>query len=195
MKSILPILWKPRAIVRYLNQRPRSHLIILAILSVFYFAQISIFILSLEKITFAPLLSWNGLKLVVFSFLTVLVGTFTLIQTVTLTIWVCAKSIGGQGTLPETRNALSWALMWMLPLGLFLLLIYFTIRNPEHGRIALAIRIASYIGSLAALVYMWIVLCATMSEVNRFSLQRAFLSAAFGLALFAAIAFVALKFF
>ncbi len=188
MKTLLSVWRKPRRAVHYLDAAPRVYFCVLAILAISYFLQISAFMLSLPEITFAPLMTLRGLELIGWSFLTVLVGIFTAIQAGALAIWICAKVVGGQGTLPQTRNALAWSLLWTIPLGVFLLLIYFTIRLPQQGVIAVLVRIISYTGTLAILIYLPFVFVATVSEAQRFSSWRALASVVFGSLLFAAAA-------
>jgi hypothetical protein len=195
MQSLSSIWHKPRRVVRYLEAAPRFYFCILAVLSLCYFFQISAFMLSLPEFTFASLMTLNGLKLTGWSFLFVLVSLFTAIQAAALAVWVCAKRFGGQGTLPQTRNALAWSLLWTIPLIGFLLLIYFTIILPEQGVIAVVIRIISYIGTLAIVLYLPVIFVTTLSEAQRFGLWRAFISAVFGLILFAAFVFAVFQVF
>ena len=186
MQRLSSIWHKPRRVIHYLEALPRSYFVLLAILAISYFLQIGAFMLSLPTITFAPLMTLNGVELIGYSFLTVLVAMFTAIQAAALAVWICAKVVGGQGTLPQTRNALAWSLIWTIPLFLFLLLIYFTIRLPEQGVISVVVRIIAYTGTLATVLYVPFVFIATVSEAQRFGSWRAMFSVIFGGMIFAA---------
>src|SRR5262245_21699300 len=127
MTSLSSVWYKPRAMVRYLDQFAWSQLSILGILIFCYSIQISTFVLSIEeiwKINFAPIMNFKGVVLIVYLLLLLGIGLFTVIQAMTMCIWTFANSLNGQGTIPQTRLAISWSLFWSIPLGLFLLLIY-----------------------------------------------------------------------
>lgn len=178
--------YRPRVVVRYLDRSSWAQMILLALLTLAYFVMASTFILSLDRINLAPLLTIKGLLLIVYSLLTIGFGSFTAIYASTLALWTGARILDGKGSLPETRAAVIWTLAWSIPTGIFLLLIYFTIRNPDHGTVALVIRICSYLGVLVTLIYQTFVLLITLSEVQRFGILRSIAAAIFGIALFAA---------
>lgn len=178
------LLSKPRTAVRYLDRSLKTQLILIALLTISYFILASIFILSIDKVTLAPLLSLKGLLLIIYSLLTIGIGSITAIYASTLAIWIGARCLNGQGSLPETRAAVIWTLVWSIPIGFFLLLIYLTIRRPDHSTFTLLIRVASYLGVLATVVYQTFILLTTLSEVQRFGLSRALASILFAIALF-----------
>jgi phosphotransferase system glucose/maltose/N-acetylglucosamine-specific IIC component len=95
-------------------------------------------------------------------------------------IWGTAHCFKGQGTLPQTRGAVIWTLLCSIPIGFFLLLIYFTFRRQDLGSLSLLIRIASYAGVLTTLIYGFIVLLKAVSATHHFGLWRAFFFDCFG---------------
>lgn len=187
--------YKPREIVRYLNQSSSSHFRLMAGLTVIYFIQISTFILSLEKMTISPLFSRNGLNLIVWFFLSVAAGLFVFIYTSTLALWWGAKCLNGTGTLPQTRAAVIWTLVCSIPIGFFLLLLYFVFRHQHLVQLGQIIKIVSFLGIFATLIYGLIVLIKTVSETHSLSLWRAFFSILLGLIILFAIFLVARPFF
>ena len=133
IEPLSALMWtQPRKIVGYLDQSPATQFRLIAALTLLYFIQISIFVLSLEKLTIAPLLTLKGLSLIVYSIFTIGSGSVAAIYILTLAFWIGAKCFNGHGTLPQTRAAVIWTLVWSIPVGFFLLLIYFTIRQPNH---------------------------------------------------------------
>ena len=193
-QSLTTLWYRPRKIVRYLDRSLKAQLRIITALALIYFIQASIFMLSLDKITLAPLFTPKGLLLIIYAFLTIGIGAITAIYASTLAIWTGAKVLDGQGTLTQTRAAVIWTLVWSIPIGFFLLVIYLTIRQPDHGLVALLMRIVSYLGVLATAIYGFIVLLKTISEVQSFGLSRALASVIFGVLLLAAIGYTIVKF-
>lgn len=184
--SLASLWYRPRAIVPYLDSSPRLQMLLIAAWTVAYFILGSIFILSIERVTLAPLLSLKGLLLILYSFAALGIGFVTAIYATSLALWTGARFLNGQGTLPQTRAAVVWTFVWSIPLGIFLLLIYLTIRQPDSGLFTLLIRICSYLGVLATFSYQAFVLLTTLSEVQRLGIFRSTLAAITGILLFAA---------
>ncbi|HUD01082.1 MAG TPA: hypothetical protein VMR37_02030 [Rhabdochlamydiaceae bacterium] len=172
--SILSIWLKPREGVRYLETA--SHFLLITGLTLIYFVQISTFVLSLEKLTIAPLLTYKGVTFILLFLLALGLWTFTFIQAFTMTVWSVAKRFNGQGTIPQTRAAVIGVLAWFMPLGFFWLIIYFTNRQPDAGLILQIIRIAAYLGGFATLLYGIVVMLKTVSEAHSFGLWRSLFS-------------------
>lgn len=185
---------KPREIVRYLDRSPSLQFGIMAALVIIYFIQLSLFTFSIKEAV-EPLLTRNGLYLSIYTFLIMGCGLFTSIYILTLAIWIAAKCFDGHGTLPQTRAAIIWTSVWSIPIGIFLLLIYFTIREPDHGMMAICIRIASYLGVIATTFFGFTVLLKSLSEVHGFTLWLSFSSIMLGAAELAAVGFFLIKFF
>lgn len=195
LSSIFSIWHKPKEIIRYLHHSALSHHQLMLMLALVYFIQIGAFILSLEKITFAPLLSLEGLKLILWFFILVGMRSFVIIYVFTLVLWATAKAFKGVGTLPQTRGAIIWTLISTIPIGFFLLLINFAFRSPSLGSFSTLIRIVSYAGILATWIYGFIVLNQTVAETHHIGTQRAFFSTVLGLILFLAIIFAGHPYF
>lgn len=184
--------WRnPRQIVHYLQHTPLLQFRLMAGLTFTYFVQASIFILSLEKITFAPLMSLDGIKLIFWFLLSVGFTSFVVIYASTFVIWVCAKCFNGKGTLPQTRAAIIWTLVSLIPVGFLLLLIYFTFTHPHLGRLSFVMRMACYLGILATLIYGFIVMIKTVSETHRLGLWNSFFAAMMGVAMFSLLLYAA----
>ena len=195
LNSILSIWHKPKEIIRNLHQSALSHHQLMLMLALVYFIQIGAFILSLEKITFAPLFSLNGLKLIIWFFIQVGMRSFVITYVFTLALWATAKSFTGLGTLPQTRGAVIWTLISTIPIGFFLLMVNFAFRHPGLGSFSPLIRIVSYAGILATLIYGFIILLKTMTQAHGFGTGRAFFSTILGLILFLAIIFAGHPYF
>ncbi|MCE5316496.1 MAG: hypothetical protein LLG04_03925 [Parachlamydia sp.] len=181
-------LWyRPRVVVRYLDRSLKTQILLIALLTLAYFILAGIFILSLDKITLAPLLSLKGLLLIFYSLLTLGIGSITAIYASTLALWTGARFLDGQGSLPETRAAVIWTFVWSIPIGIFLLLIYLTIRQPDQGPVALLIRTCSYLGVLATFIFQAFVLLTSLAEVQRLGVLRAIASVIFGIAFLSTI--------
>lgn len=182
------LMWlKPRQMVRYLDRSPVIQFFLMVALALLYFIQASLFILSLEKITIAPLLSFKGLCLVFWSMIALGSGLFTAIYLLTFVIWAGTKCFNGQGSLPQTRAAIVWTFATSMPLGFFLLLIHFTIRLPDQVPIPIIIRIISYLAFLANLMYGFVILIITISEMHRLRMMRALGSVILGVLMLATI--------
>ena len=187
--------YKPREVVRYLHQSQSSHFRIIGALAFIYFIQLSTYVLFLEKLTFAPLLSLKGLQLILYVLLFLGIGSFVAINVVTLMIWLGAKCMNGQGTLLDTRAAVIWTFVGLIPIGFFLLLLYFVFRHQNLEQVGLVIEIASYLGLLITLVCGFIILLTTISETHRFGLWRSFLVVVLGVVMISTIVYSALTFF
>ncbi len=193
--SLVSIWYKPREIIRYLQQSPISHHWLMLMLCSVYFLQLGTFILSLDKITVAPLLSLDGLKLILLFFALVALRSFVIIYTATFAIWAAAKCFHGRGTLPQTRGAVIWTLISTIPVGFFLLLINFTFNMTDMSSLPLIVRIVSYAGIFSNLIYGFIVMLKTVAETQRFSLWRAFFTTVLGLVLFSVVLFAGRSYF
>ncbi len=131
--------------------------------------------------------------MIVYTIIALGFGSLTVIYATSLAVWVGAKCFNGQGTLLQTRSAILWTLVWSIPIGFFLLLIYFTIRRPDHGTVALIIRIISYLGALTTFIYGFIVLITTVSETHRFGIWRSLFSVLLGLIMLTTVLFALFK--
>jgi hypothetical protein len=187
--SLVSIWYKPKEVIRYLHQSPISHHWLMLMLSAVYFLLIGTFVLSLDKILAAPLLSLNGLILIPLFFAAVALQSFVIIYVVTFTIWAAAKCFHGKGTLVQTRGAIIWTLISTIPAGFFLLLINFAFNLTDMGSVPILIRMISYAGVLATLIHGFIVMLKTVAETQRFSLWSAFFATLLGLILFSVVLF------
>jgi hypothetical protein len=184
--SIFSIWFRPREGMRYLQTT--SHFLLIFGLALIYFIQISIFVLSLEKSTIAPLFSSTGLKLTILVFLGLGASTFTVIQAFTMTIWSVARRFKGQGTIQQTRAAIIGVLAWFMLIGFFWLIVYFINRQPDVLLILLIIKIASYLGALTALLCGSIILVKTVSEIHNFGFWLSLLSIFFSIVILYGVA-------
>jgi hypothetical protein len=179
LSSIFSMWFKPRLGVQRLQESSRSQLLIMVGLCLLYFVQVGLFVLAMDDYDIAPLLKVKGLVLVIYFLLFLAVGAFVLIQASTLAIWIASKCFNGQSTLFSTRAAVIWALIGSCPIGFFWISLYLMYSHEELlGNTAVVIGAASYIGALASVVYMFIVLLKTVSETNKFGLWRAFFTIA-----------------
>jgi hypothetical protein len=146
-----------------------------------YFILSSIFILSLEKITFAPLMSLNGIKLIFWFLLSVGFISFTLIYVATFALWLGAKCFHGRGNFLQTRAAVIWTLITGLPIGFMLLILSYIFRHPDLGPLLIYLKTACLLGILVLLVYGFIVLVKTISEIHQIGSWKGFFSIVLGL--------------
>lgn len=187
LSAFFSIWHKPKEILRCLHQSKLSHHQLILILTLVYFIQIGTFILSLEKITLAPLFTWDGLQLIVGFFVSVGLWSFVLTYLLTLTLWIGAKCFRGAGTLPQTRGAVIWTLISTLPIGFFFLLTYFAFSHPNLGSFSTLLRIVSYLGIFATLIYGFNILIKTLAEIHRLRSGQAFAASLMGLILIGAM--------
>jgi hypothetical protein len=183
VQSSKAFLLKPREMVRHLHQSPLAQYLLIALLTLVYCIYISTYALSLPKLTLQPLLTLKGFIAILYVLFTIGLGLLFLIYTSSLTIWLAAKSLNGQGTLHQTRPAIIWTLVWSIPSGFFLLLMFLTIQGPDPTHLKLWVRICAYLGFPLTLFYAFTVLLRTIAEVHQFNLWKAFSSIALGLAL------------
>lgn len=174
------MLRKSREVVRHLDQSTFLQFGLFFLLTFVYFLQLWTFVLSIDEITAAPLLTKKGFLLIILTFLALGAGIISFVYAITLAIWTFSSKFNGQATLQETRAAIICAMLWTIPIGFYLLIIYLTIRDPSHGSLALGMRIAAYLATPVTLVSSFIVLLKTVSEMNRFGIWRAFLSVVLG---------------
>jgi len=172
--SFLSIWLKPQKGVQYLQTT--SHFLLIVGLTLVYFIQISTFVLSLDKMTVAPLFTSKGLTLTILVLLAIGAWTFTFIQAFTMVIWSVAKNLKGQGTIQQTRAAIIGTLAWFMLIGFFWLIVYFINRQPDAGLALLILKIASYLGAFGALISGSVILVKTISDVNSFGIWRSLVS-------------------
>lgn len=174
---------KPRETIAALNQRPSSpfeHLRLVLLLASIAFIELVLFVLTIETFPKSDFLSMKGLKAALSVFLLIVVSTYALANLSTLVYWLIAKKLKGLGSLHQTRTAFMWSLVTLIPLGVFCLLIQFTLKQSGFMPIWLAVRIISYFGVLASLIYGCLTLLKTFAETHRFTLWRAFSALTFG---------------
>jgi hypothetical protein len=192
--SFIAVWCKPKTVMNYFHESSWSHYRLMLMLALVYFIQFGLFILSLEKITVAPLLSLDGFKLIVWFFLLVGLRCFVIIYIAVFALWAAAKVFKGQGTLPQTRGAVIWTLISTLPIGFFLLLINFAFRHPNLGLVAPVIRIVSYLGILWSFTFGFRLLFKTMAEIHHSTGLRTFAAVFLGLVVLLVILFAGRSF-
>ena len=110
-----------------------------------------------------------------------------------------AESVSDKGTSYHYQYWLPVLLLFVgvvsIPIGFFLLMVNFAFRHPGLGSFSPLIRIVSYAGILATLIYGFIILLKTMTQAHGFGTGRAFFSTILGLILFLAIIFAGHPYF
>jgi hypothetical protein len=172
--SILSIWFKPQEGARYLQTT--SHFLLITCLTLIYFLQITIFVLSLDKATTDPLFTSKGLTLAILVLLAIGAWTFTVIQAFTMVVWSVARRFKGQGTIQQTRAAIIGSLAWFMLIGFFWLTIYFINRQSHIGIVLIAVKVSSYLGIFAALISGCSLLAKTVSYINGFGIWRSIAS-------------------
>jgi hypothetical protein len=172
--SILSIWFKPRESARYLQTT--SHFLLITGLALIYFLQLTTFVLSLDKTTTDPLFTSKGLTLSILVLLALGTWTFTIIQAFTMVIWSVARRFKGHGTIVQTRAAMIGSLAWFMLIGFCWLTVYFINKQPDAGLALLIVKIASYLGAFAALIYGVVSLVKTVSNINGFGIWRSIAS-------------------
>lgn len=185
--------FKPREAVRCLNQRTRAQWCLIVALIIIFFLQAAVFVLSIDKAKIAPLFSLKGAVLAIMFLLFLAVAVFVVMFAGTWAFWLAAKCFKGQGTFSQTRPAVIWTLFSSIPIGFFWMILYAAYQNQELlGKAAGIIAMLSYIGGIATLIYMFIVLLKTISETNKVSLGISFFTIALGILILGATALVLL---
>lgn len=188
--------FKPRNGVRYLEEFPMTQLWIMVGLCFLYFFQFTAFLLQMDEYTIAPLLTFKGFVLAVYFMLYLALGALITTLAASLAFWAAARCFNGEGTLPQTRAAVVWTFLLSAPLGFFWLMLYFAYSHQGLlGKAAGVVGAVSYIGAIATVIYMLIVLMITLSEINKFRLGRSFLTLVVGAVIFAVIAYALLALF
>lgn len=176
LNPILSLWLKPRSSVYQLESS--SHFLLILGLTLFNFFQLCLFVLSLDKLTLAPLISFKGLALTILTFLALGAWTFTIIQAFTMVIWSVAKRMDGQGTIHRTRAAVIGALFRFVPTISFFLMIYFTNKIPNAGGVILSIKVAAYLGMFATPIYGLVGMVKSVSEAQSFGIWKAIIAIA-----------------
>ena len=199
MEGMLSLLYwfKPRAIIHHLSvdYSKSTHFRVIAALSVIYFIQISIFILSIDRIPSSAFFSFKGLQAIPLLLLLIGLATYTLINMSTLIIWICTKWLKGKGSLPQTRSALLCAAICSTPIGFFCLLFQFTFNRPNLEGIAIPINIISFIGLISVLISGLIVMVKVLSRVHKITILRSLFSIIFGNLLLFVLLFFIFRYF
>jgi hypothetical protein len=181
-QSFLSTWYKPREMVRYLlSHRPHAFYTFATIgLILIYFVQFALFCLSIETMPAQAFLNIKGLIAAGWVLLLITIVVFTVVNVFIVAFWKIARNIRGTGSILETAVAFLWTLISFLPLVFFYLISHYAFDQALLGKSAVFLKIASYVGFLATLIYGFIVLLKTLSEVHRFNLWRSFFSILLG---------------
>lgn len=165
---------KHRQRVRSLETNPQSQFIILGIVALIYFIELVGYVVSLESFSIAPLLSQKGAILGFFVLVFTGLMVFVTMQASSLAFWIGSRCCYGGASLQQTRAAVIVALGNSVVLGFFWNLFYLSYRLRDAlPTLSPILGVIFSVGLVGSLIYTFIVLTITLSEVNRVKLGKA----------------------
>lgn len=169
------LMWfNPRAVMRYYINQPHpfwTHVSLIALLSLCYMIQLSLFILAIDTIPSDVIFSLKGAKVVFWVYLLLIIVIYVVLQFLSLFIWKVVHYFKGKGSLIETRMALLWTFISFSPLGFFFLLFQFTFRYPSYF-----IDLFAFVGAVTNIIYGFIVLLKSFAEIHKISMWNILVS-------------------